>query len=429
LLFYTFIYMQNETIKYLQSLIGHLFEPELITEMSQYEIWTLPGDIYLNEYKQEKPLIPFIIEGKIKIVRKDFSGKELIYYPVMQYQCCILSISYALRQAWNETVLLRNDQRAEVYTLTETKILGLPLHLADDWLNKYASWRKFVISLYQDRLRELIEQHEVTTVQKNEIEYQNGQITSSIQYAQRIQRAIFPPQNILDDISNDYFVMFKPRDIVSGDFYWISKENNSIIIAAADATGHGVPGAFMSMLGIAYLNELKDAAEHNELKPHLILERLRDKVKSSLRQTGKADEAKDGMDIALCMIEKDTLKLQYSGAHNPMFIIRKEVHGYELTSLKPDKQPIGIYLKETPFTNKEFQLKKGDCIYLLSDGYVDQFGGERIEKFKIRRFRDFLITIQGKNMTEQHHIIENELKNWMGNHEQIDDILVMGIKV
>jgi serine phosphatase RsbU (regulator of sigma subunit) len=414
----------------LYTALSTTFEKELISEMSKFEILEFPAGVNVLEKVSGGFYIPFVIEGKVIVSRKVAMGSKIDYYPINQYEACVLSITAALRGSWGEMMLLNENQRAsEVYTEVPTKILAITPEKADEWSNKYPSWRKYIMKLYQMRLRELINQNEVAVFQKDRIQEQNKKITDSIQYAKRIQRAVFPSDELLNEICTEHFIYFKPRDIVSGDFYWISKTEDKIIIVAADATGHGVPGAFMSMLGIAYLNELKDVSLKDRLTPNLVLERLRDKVKNSLKQTGKDDEAKDGMDIALCMIDIDKSKIQFSGAHNPIYIFRKDKSDYSFIELKPDKQPIGIHIKEHPFTNQEFQIQPDDTIYMFSDGYADQFGGIDGGKFKSKRFKHLLMSIQDKSMSEQKEIIDSTLIKWKGNKDQVDDILIIGIRL
>ena len=254
--------------------------------------------------------------------------------------------------------------------------------------------------------------------------YQKKQITDSIEYASRIQTAILPPGDYIERVIPDHFIFYKPRDIVSGDFYWLTHKDGKIVLAAVDCTGHGVPGAFMSMLGFAFLNEIVN--KKTELKANQILNQLRDYVKSSLHQTGKENETKDGMDIALCIIDPTELKMQYAGAYNPLYLIRN----LDIIPFKADRMPIGIHLSEKEsFTNHEFDLKKGDTIYIFTDGYIDQFGGNGLRKFKLAPFRDLLISINQKPMKEQERILEDQFYKWKGDYEQIDDILVMGVKV
>ena len=262
-------------------------------------------------------------------------------------------------------------------------------------------------------------------VAKNKvITYQKKQITDSITYASRIQKAVLPPRDFISRIFPQHFILNMPRDIVSGDYYWTTQRGNESIIAVADCTGHGVPGAFMSMLGIAFLNEIVN--KNATVKSHEILDQLRSNVMHSLHQTGREGEAKDGMDIALIIIDKEAKLLQYSGAHNPLYLIRKK----ELKEVKADKMPIGISERyNRPFKNNKIKLHKNDMLYIFSDGYLDQFGGEHKKKFGIRRFRELLVEIHNKPMMEQRDILDKTITDWQGNFDQIDDILVMGIKV
>jgi serine phosphatase RsbU (regulator of sigma subunit) len=272
------------------------------------------------------------------------------------------------------------------------------------------------------------EQHEFVKQQKNQISEQNEQITSSIQYASRIQTAMLPPESLISEVFNDLFVYYQPKNIVSGDFYWFKKINNTIIFAVADSTGHGVPGAFMSMLGIAFLNEIINEETHdfNTCTASQILDELRDKIKNSLRQTGDNDQTKDGMDMAVILLNAETKAIQFAGAYNPLYIVRNK----KLTEVEGDKMPVGVYLKDNEsFSNKRAQLKEGDAIYMFSDGFYDQFGGELGRKFMKKSFRELLEDISDKTMLEQKEILHNILSEWKGSNEQSDDIVVAGIRI
>lgn len=266
--------------------------------------------------------------------------------------------------------------------------------------------------------------HRVLADQKHEIEFQNNKITDSIEYAKRIQSAVFPPIEKRKGILPDHFVLHKPCDIVSGDFYWMAKKDNRVFIAVADCTGHGVPGAFMSMLGVAFLCEIVN--KKASVYANGILNQLRGRVIHSLHQTGRKDEARDGMEMSLCIIDFDQLKLQFAGAYRPLYIIKKQ----ELLEFKADKMPIGIYEgKRRTFTNQDVQLEKDDCIYLSTDGYADQIGGPKRRSFKSKYLKELLLKIHEKEMKEQHRILDTTIEDWRGEVEQIDDILIMGIKV
>ncbi|HEC44377.1 MAG TPA: tetratricopeptide repeat protein [Bacteroides sp.] len=259
--------------------------------------------------------------------------------------------------------------------------------------------------------------------QRDQIFQQKQEITDSIQYASRIQNAILPPDSMLSKLQ-EHFILYKPRDIVSGDYYWMTLKDNKTIVAVADCTGHGVPGAFMSMLGISFMNEIVNKSD--ETQANEIMNQLRGNVISSLGQTGEEGEAQDGMDMALCVIDTNAMKIQYSGAYNPLYIIRNN----ELLEFKPDKMPIGIYMeKSDPFSNHDIDVEIGDAIYMFSDGYVDQFGGARQKKFMTKNFKELLLRINKKPMKEQRDILDNTIQEWMGAVEQIDDILVLGLRI
>ena len=272
------------------------------------------------------------------------------------------------------------------------------------------------------------DQHEFVKKQKDQIEDQNVQITSSIQYASRIQKALLPPDIMFSEAFKESFIFYKPRDIVSGDFYWLKKVNNMIIFAAADSTGHGVPGAFMSMLGIAFLNEIvsEETDDFESCSSSMILDDLRDRIKNSLRQTGEDDHTKDGMDMAIVILNTDTNAIQFAGAYNPLYIVRNK----KLTEVKADRMPVGVYLKDSePFSNKRAQLQEGDILYLFSDGYYDQFGGDLGRKFMKNKFRELLEDISDKPMTEQKQLLEDTFNEWKGENEQSDDVIVAGIRI
>ncbi len=268
--------------------------------------------------------------------------------------------------------------------------------------------------------------------QKNEIQKKNTEITkknddieSSIRYASRIQAAILPQKNKIKKLLPESFILFKPRDIVSGDFYWLSENDGKIIITAVDCTGHGVPGAFMSMISSTILNEIVN--QKNIVNSASILENLHTGVNTSLKQKETANQ--DGMDMALCTIDKENKVCYFSGAKNPLVYIQNG----ELKQLKGDKMPIGGMLSERknhkPFASYEIPLKEDNTFYLFSDGYQDQFGGPKGRKFMRKRFKELLFEIHQKPMEEQKLILDKEIELWKGKLEQIDDILVIGFKV
>ena len=310
---------------------------------------------------------------------------------------------------------------------------------------------------------EIEAQRDVVLEQKEHIEEIHEEITDSIHYAKRIQRAILPDEDHVNAAVPEHFILFKPKDIVSGDYYWASvlqsenKVNKNLIgklvITAADCTGHGVPGAFMSMLGVSFLNEIVN--EKGVDRPDLILNMMRENVISSLQQTGAEGEQKDGMDMSLCVIDIEQMKLQYAGANNPVYIIRSkelpeillnnkdaetkdiESDKYFFKEIKSDKMPIAIYVLMNDFRLNEVDLLPGDIIYMFSDGYADQFGGKKGKKFKYKPFKELLLSIQELPMNEQKQILDQRIEEWKNTTnektgqiaEQIDDIVVIGIKI
>ena len=265
------------------------------------------------------------------------------------------------------------------------------------------------------------------TRQKEEIATQNEKIIESIMYAQNIQRAVMPPVEFFEQFLPDHFILLKPRDIVSGDFYWGSQLGDKFIFTAADCTGHGVPGAFMSLLGIAFLNEIVGRMSPQTITAGEILTQLRNNVMTYLRQSGKEDEQKDGMDMALCIYDRKESKLQYAGANNPLLIIRNN----EMIQIDPDEMPIGYYEGQADhFTNHEMDIHMGDMTYMFSDGYADQFGivNGRKKKYLIKRFREFLMEIHNLDMDTQKQRLDDNLLEWRGELKQLDDVLVFGAR-
>jgi len=255
--------------------------------------------------------------------------------------------------------------------------------------------------------------------QKEIVEERNKEILDSINYAKRIQSAILPPDKIIKEYLKDSFILYKPKDIVAGDFYWMEHKNNKVLFAAADCTGHGVPGAMVSVVCNNALN--RSVREYGFVDPGKILDKTREIV---IQEFEKSDEeVKDGMDIALCSLDGNIL--QYAGAHNPLWIIRNGA----IIETKANKQPIGKFDIQQPYTTHTFELEKGDTIYIFSDGYVDQFGGEKGKKFKTNPFRKLLISIQDQTMEQQRLIIDKTFEDWRGNLEQVDDVCVIGLRV
>jgi serine phosphatase RsbU (regulator of sigma subunit)/Tfp pilus assembly protein PilF len=271
---------------------------------------------------------------------------------------------------------------------------------------------------------ELQRQRDIANSQKNQIAIKNDEITSSIQYAKSIQSAILPEEHMISKILDDYFIFFRPKDIVSGDFYFVNQKGNKVILAAVDCTGHGVPGAFMSLLGMFLLNDIIE--ETKEFDAGEILNVLRTRMIQSLHQKNDPNENHDGMEVALCIWDKKTNILDFAGAYNPLYLIRDN----KLTEYKGTRMPISIRSKlDESYKNQQIQLKKGDVFYLFSDGYADQISSENKKKMTRQRFKDLLISINTHDLLKQKVELQNYLDNWKKDYEQVDDILVMGVRV
>ncbi len=263
--------------------------------------------------------------------------------------------------------------------------------------------------------------NKVILQQKEEIEVQNKEIRDSITYAKRIQDAILPPLKLVRDYMPNSFIFYKPKDIVAGDFYWMESVQDTIIFAAADCTGHGVPGAMVSVVCNNAMN--RSVREFELTEPDKILNKTRELVVETFEKSDT--DVNDGMDIALCSLNINTLMLSFAGANNGLYYIRNN----ELNEIKPDKQPIGKYDNAKPFTSHQIQLQKGDVIYTFSDGFPDQFGGAKGKKFMYKPFKRMLMEIHKKPMNEQHKVIGETLTSWKGDLEQIDDICIIGVTI
>jgi serine phosphatase RsbU (regulator of sigma subunit) len=258
-----------------------------------------------------------------------------------------------------------------------------------------------------------------------EITQQKKEITDSINYAKRIQESILPPVEAWNKLLPDSFIFYRPKDIVSGDFYWIEQKNDVVCFAAVDCTGHGVPGALMSVVGFNLLTQAVN--EMNLFKPSEILKHLDAGVTKTLRQSEDGKGVKDGMDLSICALNVNTLELQYAGAFNSLYYISDGI----FHEIKADKFPIGVNVGGVvdDYTNHTIQLKKGDCVYLYSDGYADQFGGPKGKKFKYNQLKEMLSSLYNLPVSEQREMIGKAFDNWKGGLEQIDDVVIIGVRV
>ncbi|MFO7853534.1 MAG: YfiR/HmsC family protein [Bacteroidota bacterium] len=268
---------------------------------------------------------------------------------------------------------------------------------------------------------EIEKQRDIAEKQRDQIAYQKKHITDSIMYAKRIQTALLPSLELFSD-EFEHFVLYKPLDIVSGDFYWVSKQDSLQVIITADCTGHGVPGAFMSMLGVTMLNEIVNG--RGIIRPDEILNTLRDEIIVSLKQSIEEDRVKDGMDMTIAAIDFKKGKMHYAAANNPLCIVR----GKKLMVLKADKMPVAIHYNMKPFSMQEIELKKGDCLYMFSDGYGDQFGGPRGKKFMVKNLKMKFVELAHLPMLEQGEKLNEIFEEWKGDTPQVDDVTVIGIR-
>ena len=308
----------------------------------------------------------------------------------------------------------------------------------------------FLVEEVTSQRDEISTQRDTVLDQKNLIEKINFEVSQSINYAMRLQQSILPEKDFLSNHLSEYLLLFIPKDKVSGDFYWWTHINNHTIITAADSTGHGVPGAFMSILGISFLREI--VSNKHITTSGMVLNELRKEMIKMLRQKGEIGEQKDGMDMALISINHETNRLQYSGANNPLYLVKHssnskfnddifisvnksiklyeiESSNYKLFEIKADKMPIAIYNIMDDFTTTEIQLSKGDQLYMFSDGFVDQFGGPKGKKFKHQMFKDLLLKNAHKPMKDQQNVLNNTYQNWKGDLEQVDDVIILGVKI
>jgi len=271
----------------------------------------------------------------------------------------------------------------------------------------------------------LAEKNKIIEEKSSLVEEQHKDITDSIKYAQRIQQAILPPDKLWNTILPHSFVFYQPKDILSGDFYWIEETGEHIFIAAADCTGHGVPGALMSIVNYNLLN--RAVLEHGLIDAGAILDSVNKYLTLSLHQTYQESAVRDGMDVSLCIINKSTKKMNFAGAFNSIYLIRNN----DIQEFIPDKQPVGAFIEDSikPFNNQFLQLTEGDVVYMFTDGYADQFGGPKGKKYKYKQLQQLLLDSYNKSFDEQKNIVAKSINEWKGNLEQVDDILLLGYKI
>ncbi len=316
----------------------------------------------------------------------------------------------------------KNKQKSLIILVGTLALVGTGFFAVMAFIN-FKKSKKANIIIENQKLQVELKNEEITH-QKELVDEKQKEIIDSINYAKRIQQAVLTGEDVWNKISKEHFILFRPKDIVSGDFYWAyNTPNNRSVFALADCTGHGVPGGFMSMLGNSFLNEI--VIENKIFKANEILNKLRSKIINALEQKGGTQQ-KDGMDISLCVWNKIDNTLEFSGANNPLWLLR----GKELQEYKADKMPIGLYLEtEVPFSSVTIQLEKGDVIYLSTDGYADQFGGPKGKKLKYKPLIESLIKNCSQDMASQKDNLEAAFNSWKSNLEQVDDVSIIGIRI
>ncbi|MBK6986534.1 MAG: SpoIIE family protein phosphatase [Bacteroidetes bacterium] len=326
-----------------------------------------------------------------------------------------------------ETKEKQNKQKSFIILFGTLALVGTGFFAAIAFIN-FKKTKKQNLIIENQKMEVELKNEEITH-QKELVDEKQKEIIDSINYAKRIQQAVLTGEDVWNKISKEHFILFKPKDIVSGDFYWAyNTPNNRSVFCLADCTGHGVPGGFMSMLGNSFLNEI--VVENKIFKADQILNKLRSKIIHALEQKGGTQQ-KDGMDMSLCVWNKLDNTLEFAGANNPLWLVRKNENAVtELVEVKADKMPIGLYLEtETPFSSVTIQLQAGDIIYLCTDGYADQFGGPKGKKLKYKPLIESLIKNSALPMAEQKNILDSTFNDWMHKHDQVDDVSLIGVKV
>jgi ligand-binding sensor domain-containing protein/serine phosphatase RsbU (regulator of sigma subunit)/ABC-type amino acid transport substrate-binding protein len=367
-----------------------------------------------NKGKEYKALYPNLLPGTYEFVYRA-KGKNNIWGYAQKYQ-------FTINKAWYDTWIFRIFVILTILSAFWT-FYRIRMHSIEMQKRKLEQLVKERTRELEQANAEIEAQRDLAEEQRDQIIQQKKEITDSIQYAQRIQRIILPSSSLLNLYLPEYFVLFKPRDIVSGDFFWITSKDDKIILTASDCTGHGVPGAFMSLLGITYLNEI--TSQNSVLTAGEILDQLRNYIIKALDQKGIPGENKDGMDMALCILDFKKMEIQFAGANNPLYILRNN----ELQEIKGDKMPVAIHERMQNFANHTIQIKKGDALYMCSDGFEDQFGGPLGKKFMSKALKQMIISLGDLAMMDQKIEIERKFDEWKGNLDQMDDVVMIGLRI
>lgn len=411
--------------------IGNDFEQKLKDCIDKLSSSHKTLDFDFSIQKHEETLYFHAKVSELKSEKEEFTGYIVLAHDITKLKLKELELSNEIKVQVKKAENAEKEanfyiKQGDVITNQRAKIQKErdKLAIEKDEIAKQKQLMETDLNFIMKQGDKIAEQKHKIKKQHDVVRKQNKKIEDSILYAKRIQSAVLPPNKFIQYLLSEHFIFYKPRDIVSGDFYWTKQVDEKIFIAAADCTGHGVPGALMSMLGITFFNEIinKNPNAHaNE-----ILNDLRTHIISSLRQTGSSGESRDGMDVALCIIDHKNKTLEFSGANNPLYMIRKG----ELTHIKGCKMPIGIHRKaKESFVNHHITIEEGDLFYIFSDGYIDQFGGEYGRKFLSANFKELLLKNHTKTLAEQRQVIEDTFEEWKGERKQLDDILVIGFKI
>jgi len=360
--------------------------------------------------------------GEKKVILRELQrlllifGLSLVLLAIVIYKRA-QSITRPIHQLAENAIKIEEgdiDIRAEI--VGNNEITSLAEHF-NAMMERLANYYSELEQKVAERTTEVVQQ-------KEEIERQKLSLTDSILYAKRIQNAMLPSDSQMGHALNDYFLLYWPKDIVSGDFYWMSTRKNKVFLTTVDCTGHGVPGAFMSMIGSSLLNKIVN--ENEVYQPAEVLNKLKEGVVNALNKEGAEESTSDGMDMSFISLDIENRKVEFAGANNPLYIFRDG----EILIFKGDKQPVGAFITEDkPFTNHEVELKNGDVIYIFSDGFQDQFGGVKKTKFMVGKFKKLLVELGPLPMEEQKKQLTETYHNWKGEIGQVDDIVIIGIRI
>ena len=418
-------------ISYVNSAIDHGHKAlELAREMKSYSLENASAEALMYAYQNKDDYVKAMEFAQLFIATKDSMFREEKTNAILE-----IETRYETEKKQQQIELQETQIIAQNATIKQQKafrnalaagmasVVLVVVVLIYAFIQKKKSNKKIT-----EQNEQITEANEELKVLLEAINEQNLALTDSISYAERIQSAMLTPETYINELFNENFILYKPRDIVSGDFYWAKQVNHYVILVAADCTGHGVPGAFMSLLGISYLTEIVQRREITQANQ--VLNELRRLIKNSLRQHGESHEAKDGIDMALCVLNLKNRVMQYAGANNPLYLIRDPNGKPELEEIKADRMPLGYYQgKDRSFNNHDITLESGDTFYIFSDGYIDQKGGEENKRFMSKAFKNLLLEIQDLPMLEQRKVMDKTLNDWMGNNSQTDDILVIGVRM